>query len=50
MEPSPKQFEGIRWRSYIRKISDYKIAIGLERNKEVGEFELYRERIATKAS
>lgn len=49
MEPSPKQFEGMRWRSYIRKISDNKIAMGFERAKGDGEFELYGETIASKA-
>jgi len=47
-EPSPKQFEGMRWRSYIRKISDDKIAMGLECIKEEGKFESFGETIATK--
>jgi hypothetical protein len=47
-EPSPKQFKGIRWRSYIRKISDNKIAIGLEWAKGEGEFESFGETIAIK--
>jgi len=48
LEPSLKQFEGIRWRSYIRKISDSKIALGLEWAKGEGEFELFGETIAVK--
>lgn len=48
MEPSPKQFEGMRWRSYIRKISDSKIAMGLECAKGEGTFELFGETIAIK--
>jgi len=47
-EPSPKQFEGIRWRSYIRRISDSKIAMGLECAKGEGEFELFGETTAVK--
>ncbi len=47
-EPSPKQFEGIRWRSYIRKISDNKIAMGLEWARGEGEFESFGETIAVK--
>ena len=50
VEPSPKQFEGMRWRSYIRKISDSKIAMGLEWVKGEGEFELFGETIAVKES
>ena len=48
-EPSPKAFEGIRWRSYIKKISDDKIAMGLEWAKGEGEFGLYGETIAKRA-
>lgn len=48
LEPSPKQFEGMRWRSYIRKISDNKIAMGLEWAKREGEFESFGETIAIK--
>jgi hypothetical protein len=47
-EPSPKQFEGVRWRSYIRKISDDKIAMGLEQAKGEREFERFGETIAIK--
>jgi len=46
-EPSPKQFAGTRWRSYIRKISDDKIAMGMECAKDEGKFESFGETIAT---
>jgi hypothetical protein len=46
IEPSPKQFEGMRWRSYMRKISDSKIAMGLERAEGKEEFERFGETIA----
>jgi len=48
LEPLPKQFGGMRWRSYIRKISDSEIAMGLEWAKGGGEFELFSETIAVK--
>ncbi len=50
VEPSPKQFDGIRWRSYIRKISANKIAMGLEWAKKEGKFESFGETIAQKES
>jgi hypothetical protein len=50
VEPCPKQFEGIRWRSYIEKVSDTKIAMGLEWAKGEGEFELFGETRAAKES
>jgi hypothetical protein len=48
MEPLPKQFERTRWRSFIRKISDDKIAMGMEVEKEGGEFKPYGETILEK--
>ena len=42
-EPIPRQFEGTRWRSYIRKISETEIAEGLEVAKGEGDFKLYGE-------
>lgn len=48
MEPLPKNFEGTRWRSFIRKISDTKIAMGLEVAKEGEEFKKYGESTLTK--
>ncbi|MDH5634842.1 MAG: hypothetical protein OEY30_03335 [Candidatus Bathyarchaeota archaeon] len=47
-ELSPKQFEGIHWRSCIKKISDNKVAMGLEWVKEEGKFERCGETIAVK--
>ena len=43
MEPSPKQFEGLRWRSFLRRMSDDEIATGLEVAKGDGPFEGYGE-------
>jgi hypothetical protein len=49
MEPLPRQFEGMRWRSYVRKISDSQVAMGLEvAEKGEGEFKNYGETILTK--
>jgi hypothetical protein len=48
MEPLPKQFEGTRWRSYIRKISNQKIATGLEVAEKGKEFKNYGESILEK--
>jgi len=47
-EPMPKQFEGISWRSYIRKISDSEIAMGLEKAKKGEDFTLYGETVYRK--
>jgi hypothetical protein len=49
MEPLPKQFEGTCWRSFIRRISDTKIAMGMEAAKEGKEFKPYGESILEKA-
>jgi hypothetical protein len=48
VESLPKQFEGICWRSYIRKISDQKVATGLEMAKGEGELQRYGETILVK--
>jgi hypothetical protein len=42
MEPLPKNFEGTRWRSFMKKISDNKIAMGLEVAKGGEEFKKIR--------
>jgi hypothetical protein len=42
-EPLPKQYEGTCWRSFIRRISDTKVAMGLEVAKEGGEFKPFGE-------
>jgi len=47
-EPLPKEFEGTRWRSFIRKISENKIATGLEVARGSGEFKKYGESILQK--
>jgi len=43
VEPLPKEFEGIRWRSFIRKISEKRVAMGLEIAREGEEFRRYGE-------
>jgi hypothetical protein len=48
MEPLPNQFEEMRWRSFIRKISDDKAAMGLEVAKKGEDFKNYGETILTK--
>ncbi len=48
VEPLPKQFEGIRWRSYIRKISEKNVAMGLEMARGEEEFRRYGETILVK--
>jgi len=45
VEPLPKQFERIRWHSYIWKISEHKAATGLEMVKENEEFKRYGSRV-----
>ncbi|MFX1561712.1 MAG: hypothetical protein ACFFDP_00190 [Promethearchaeota archaeon] len=47
-EPIPKQFMGIRWRSYIRKISESEIAMGLEKAEEGEDFAIYGETVYRK--
>lgn len=42
-EPSPKQFEGLRWRSFLRKVGDAEIATGLEVAKPGEDFRAYGE-------
>lgn len=48
MEPLPTQFKGTRWRSYIRKISDTKIAMGMEVANEGEDLKPYGESILEK--
>lgn len=45
MEPQPKQFAGMRWRSWLRRIDDNHIAMGLEVAKGDGPFEPYGETV-----
>jgi len=44
-EPIQKQYEGTRFRSFMRKISDTKVAMGLEIAKEGKEFKQFGESI-----
>jgi len=48
MEPLPKQFEGTRWRSFLRKISEDKVAMGMEVARDGKEFKSYGESILEK--
>lgn len=48
MEPLSKNFQGTRWRSFIKKISEDKIAVGLEVAKEGEDFKSYGETIMAK--
>ena len=48
MEPLSKSFQGTRWRSFTRKISEDKVAVGLEVTKESEEFKSYGETIMVK--
>jgi len=45
IEPLQRQFQDTRWRSFIRKVSEDKIAVGLEVAKEGDEFKSYGESI-----
>jgi hypothetical protein len=44
-EPTPEAFDKMRWRSYIRKISDNEVRMGLESAKEGEDFDSYGESI-----
>ena len=48
MEPVAKQYEGVRQRSYIRKISNTRIATGLEMAKGKEEFKPFGEAVFEK--
>lgn len=48
VEPLPKEFEGIQWRSYIRKISEKKVAMGLEMARGREEFRRFGETVLVK--
>ena len=50
MEPLTKNFQGMRWRSFIKKISEDKVAVGLEVAEEGEEFKSYGETVMTKTS
>jgi hypothetical protein len=48
MEPLSKELQSTRWRSFIRKISEDRIAVGLEMAKEGEDFKSYGEAIMVK--
>jgi hypothetical protein len=48
VEPLPKEFEGIQWRSHIRKISEKKAAMGLEMARGKEEIRRYGETVLVK--
>lgn len=50
IEPLPKQFKGIRWRSFIRKISENTVALGLEMAKGEEGFKRYGETVLVKTN
>jgi hypothetical protein len=41
IEPFPKSFEGMRWRSYITRVSDDEIRMGLEVAKKGEDFKIF---------
>jgi len=50
IEPLPKQFEGTRWRSFIKKLAENRITLGLEMAQGEEEFKSYGETTYTKTS
>ena len=50
MEPLQKNFQGTQWRSFIRKISDREVAVGLEVAKEGEQYKTYGETIMVKTN
>nr|KXH73630.1 MAG: hypothetical protein AM324_06800 [Candidatus Thorarchaeota archaeon SMTZ1-83] len=44
-EPNPEAFASMRWRSYIRKVSDHEVRMGLESANEGEDFVSYGETI-----
>ncbi len=49
-EPVPQAFDGMKWRSYLRKVSDTEIRIGLESAKDGENFTRYGETILRKSA
>ena len=43
IEPLPTGFEGIDWRSYLKKISETEVVAGLELRKEGEQYKTYNE-------
>ena len=50
LEPVPQAFDGMKWRSYIRKVSDTEIRLGLESAKEGEDFTSFGETVLHKNS
>ena len=48
MEPVPQSFDGMRWRSYVKKICVTEIRAGLEAAKPGVDFSSYGETIMVK--
>jgi hypothetical protein len=48
MEPSPQAFDGMRWKSYINKISENEIREGLEVAKGEEDFTTYADNASKK--
>lgn len=48
MEPSPQAFDGTRWKSYIKKISETEIREGLEVAKGEEDFTIYADNVSKK--
>ncbi len=49
LESPPPAFDGMRWRSYVRKISDTEVCFGLLTAKNDADFEPYGESILVKS-
>lgn len=49
-EPSPQAFDGMRWRSYIKKISDSEVREGLEVAKSEEDFAIYADNVSKKVN
>ena len=49
-EPSPQAFDGMKWRSYIEKISDTEFRDGLEVAKSGEDFASYGETVVKRVS
>ncbi|MHA1936556.1 MAG: hypothetical protein ACW97A_14910 [Candidatus Thorarchaeota archaeon] len=47
-EPVPQSFDGVKWRSFIKKYSETKIGMGLESTKGGEDFQSYGETILEK--
>ena len=48
LEPVPQSFDGMKWRSYIKKISESEIRLGLESAKDGEDFKSFGETILKK--